>query len=1654
MELTLPKKRGRPRKRPLPEVENDGDEKLVLDFKKQERSRRPVALVGRYVLKEFSGNGTFLGKIVYYDTGMYRVEYEDGDYEDLESRELRNIMIDEIDFTDEQSRRRKKLDKRISSKRVKTVDVSHKNEVDKLGTSSRIELGDVFTAEDDRNVGDGDDDCNLSSNSDECEQVGTLSLDAESISIPPALQLPQSSGSIGIPEDYISHLLSVYGILRSFSITLFLYPFGLDDFVGAVNCNAPNTLLDAIHVALMLVLKRHLESLFTEGSELASKCLRCIDWSLLDNFTWPVYVLHYLTNMGYAKGPEWRWLFDGVLEKDYYSLSAGRKLLVLQILSDEVLDSKELRAEIDTREESEVGIDPDGVDSNLADDWPRRFHTHYSRTSTCYSRQVMELSTNHHDMKPPSNSASKSITFDETAVNDDGNGDECRLCGMDGTLLCCDGCPSAYHSRCIGLVKTYIPEGTWHCPECTVSKLGPTITPGTSLVGGEIFGVDPYGQLFLGTCNHLLVLKTSSNEKDCYRYYNQRDIVTVLQALNSSMQITALYLEICKAIIQYWDIPDSVFPFQQIKEACENEANEREAKQQHAKPLVSSTEEIQKNFDVVDTQNVSNSEVNSADAATTPSGQNMTKQSQRIEISVLGQPCVNELQKECSFANVDLAKWVTGAADLSSISNNQHCNSSTFNHSISNPSNSMLTVKLSSSAVYQHMGLGVCDRKLVGDCLYFGFLFKPQAYMNHYMHANFAASAAANLATLSAEEGQVADVAPRNPKKASSIISQQMKAFSSSSSRFFWPNSEKKFWEVPRERCGWCYCCQGPLSSRRGCLLNSAATMATKNAVKILSGLSPIRSGEGNLPGMATYILLIEESFHGLIGGPFLSENFRREWRKMLMEASSCIMLKTLLLKLEKDIYPVAFSGDWFKLVDDCLAEYSVTQGAACTNGTIQKRGPGRRSKKQSLVSEATEDECLEKSFCWWRGGKLSKILLAKAVLPCSMIKGAARQAGLRKIVGAYYADSFEAPRRSRQSQWRAAVEMSKNASQLALQVRYLDFHLRWNDLIRPELNLPDGKGPELEGSAFRNATVCDKKIYKNKIAYGVDFGMQKHLPSRVMKTIIDVEPGGGGNEKHWFYEAHIPLYLIKDYEERLSLSSSAEVPLNFLVKMRRMRFKAARMDIFSYLVYRRENVEKITCSSCRQDVLIRNVVRCSACQGYCHDGCVIFSKSSIGGQIDSSITCKRCHHAKSFVKKDTTESPTSPLLLQVRDQLKIKMVSEVPKIKISIPPSAPVKSKEEPRNSSSAAKTRNTSWGVIWNKKSVDDIGPDFRKKHILLRGNADMDSPGPVCKLCEKPYNPNLMYIRCPSCSKWYHADALEVNESRISEVIGFKCCKCRRIKSPDCPYANKIKNRVSKNHPSNLKQETGVLLDCDSGDMPESRGWEPTTPLISSEELSTQEVDPFLQFAASQVENIKDENLELDVNWVTASGPQKLPVRRHLKREPMGSSGISGGGFPQLNPPTTLEMDVPMTMDSGKSPSLAAWDISVNEDSLVFDDEGLNYEDMEFEPQTYFSFTELLGPDGDEQLDSDNMPGKWENWDAAVAQDGMCVSGDEVEYSISLDTFNDVSCQVCSCTDPAPSLNCEVCGLCIHSECSPWDESNFGGTSWRCGNCREWC
>lgn len=146
---------------------------------------------------------------------------------------------------------------------------------------------------------------------------------------------------------------------------------------------------------------------------------------------------------------------------------------------------------------------------------------------------------------------------------------------------------------------------------------------------------------------------------------------------------------------------------------------------------------------------------------------------------------------------------------------------------------------------------------------------------------------------------------------------------------------------------------------------------------------------------------------------------------------------------------------------------------------------------------------------------------------------------------------------------------------------------MRWSDLVRPEQNLPEGKSIETEASIFRNATICDKKVAENMTMYGITFGSQKHLPSRVMKNIIEIEKSQDGNDKFWFPETHVPLHLIREYEGIVSkdLLPLIEEPLNLLPKRRR---QLDLTDIMLYLEYKIDNKHIRTCCSCQVEVSLR----------------------------------------------------------------------------------------------------------------------------------------------------------------------------------------------------------------------------------------------------------------------------------------------------------------------------------------------------------------------------------------------------------------------------------------------------------------------------------
>ncbi|KAJ7947925.1 DDT domain-containing protein PTM [Quillaja saponaria] len=1663
MEPPVVRPRGRPRKR---RKEDDiANQKSGPEMKKQAVGTRSIALVGRYVLKEFEGSGIFLGKVVYYEYGLYRVNYEDGDSEDLESGEIRGILLSDNDFDHELSERRKKLDEYLQNNSSKITNGLKKGSVEKttgVDTGEAcllIEPNGGLSIEEDVQV-EGD----VDSSSDSCEgsKERNSEFDAETIPVPP-LQLPPSSGTLGVPEQYVPHLLAVYGFLRSFSICLFLSPFSLDDFVGSLNCGVSNTLLDAIHVSLMHMLRRHLETLLSEGSELASKCLRYSDWSLLDTLTWPVYVVQYLTVRGYAKGPEWKGFCDEIFNREYYSLRVGRKLLILQILCDDVLDSAELRTELDMREVSEVGVDYDTESILSPENRTRRVHPRYMKTSACKDREALKIIADSAKVKLPGNS--NISDFNDIQGNMeagvDRNGDECQLCGMDGTLLCCDGCPSAYHSRCIGVMKMFIPEGPWYCPECKTNMTCPRIARGTSLRGAETFGKDISGQIFLGTCDHLLVLKASTSGKYCVRYYNQNDIPKVLQVLYSSSHYTTIYSDICKEILQYWNFQEWLLSFSEVTPTNIDLSSTKEHAQLAGLSLAPSGKDNQK-LNKVEVENISattdvtNNDKMMSSLKTSSSATQMDLSAPESHGDTSTHEC-STMDIKLSERNIMAKAMSTGSVGHRSLIDRSSAVGLAKSTSIDSYStlahNTCLPVNLSSQTRGNHSSRKT-DNSLIDDFVYMGPSYKPQSYINYYMHGDFSASAAAKLAALSTEDSRISDFHVPD-------YFLQAKAFSLTASRFFWPSSEKKLVEVPRERCGWCLACKAPISSKKGCMLNHAALSATKGTLKILAGLGPVSNCEGHLSSIATYIIYMEETLHGLIVGPFLSASYRKQWHKQVEKVTTFNDIKPLLLELEENIRIIALSGDWVKLVDDWFVKPGVVQNVACSVGAPQKRGPsGKRNRKQTAIDEVMFDSDNEKSFSWWRGGKFSKILFQKAILPRYMIGKAARQGGLRKISGVSYTDGSEIPRRSRQLVWRASVEMSRNTSQLALQVRCLDFHLRWIDLLRPEQNVQDVKGLETEASAFRNAIIFDKKLMENQILYGVAFGSQKHLPSRVMKNII-VESGPDGKEKYWLSETRIPLYLIKEYEQSMERVPLAEEGFNVLSRLQRRWLKATRKDIFFYLTCKRDNLDMCSCSVCQLGVLIGNAVKCNACQGFCHKDCSISSTTSTNEEVEFLITCKQCYHANLLVQNETSNlSPTSPLLMQGPEHSSAT-VTKGPKPKCNQALKATRNQdtwsgrKQDASDSSLVAKSRRRpcSWGIIWRKKNNENTGIDFRLNNILLRGGSEEQQLKPVCLLCQKPYRPHLMYICCETCKNWYHADAVELEESKLFDVIGFKCCKCRRIKSPVCPYSE-LKQEGKKTRMRSLKQEhTG--LDSYAGTISEMKECEPATPMYPVEDVSRQDDDPLL-FSLSKVELITEP--KADIEWNSAPGPgKKLPVRRHVKREG-DDDFLSGSKHSYDNLPKHCVTDLSKHADNN-APN-AEDDSTLCCDSNALNDcDTVSYEFMEFEPHTYFSVTELLQADDSDQfngMDTSGDVSEYLDSSFSVPQKGVpqeCGAVSLHDKSGPANSVEDLQCWRCSEKKPTPDLSCNNCGLWIHSECSPWVESSIEEGRWSCGHCRKW-
>ena len=62
--------------------------------------------------------------------------------------------------------------------------------------------------------------------------------------------------------------------------------------------------------------------------------------------------------------------------------------------------------------------------------------------------------------------------------------------------------------------------------------------------------------------------------------------------------------------------------------------------------------------------------------------------------------------------------------------------------------------------------------------------------------------------------------------------------------------------------------------------------------------MQPSKNVEGSLASIATYVLFMEESLRGLTVGPFVTGNYRNQWRKLVEEATTLKEIKAFLLEV------------------------------------------------------------------------------------------------------------------------------------------------------------------------------------------------------------------------------------------------------------------------------------------------------------------------------------------------------------------------------------------------------------------------------------------------------------------------------------------------------------------------------------------------------------------------------------------------------------------------------------------------------------------------------------------------------------------------------------------------------------------------------------
>ncbi|XP_024027304.1 DDT domain-containing protein PTM isoform X2 [Morus notabilis] len=1224
--------------------------------------------------------------------------------------------------------------------------------------------------------------------------------------LPPKLQLPPSSQSLDLKDIPILDLFSVYACLRSFSTLLFLSPFELEEFVAAVKCKSPTSLFDNVHISILRTLRKHLEYLSNEGSESASDCLRSLNWNFLDVITWPMFMAEYFVIHGSELKPSFDLSSLKLFKADYYQQPASIKIEILRCLCDDLIEVEAIRSELNRRS---LAAEPD----------------------MSYERNL-----NHRVGKKRRASLGISggscLEEEDIDNNNDWNYDECCLCKMDGSLICCDGCPAAYHSSCVGIANEHLPEGDWYCPECAIARDKPWIKSRKSLRGAELLGIDPYGRLYFNSSGYLLVSDSYDTESPS-SYYHRDDLNMVIDVLKTS---DFFYGDILVAICKHWSNVSLNGTSSKINCLYSVSADMSMKGQSHVlsyPPVSLASAELcaVKNESVEERKMEENTKIEDSGL-----GSQILKSVNKLDaITVTGSSHVTS-EGSAEITQTQTQTWSGTDYDLTSIAKTQ-------NQSVIQ--GKLTTVDMRQEAIIESAGpenpsTCITTRKGNTSEVQYG-----NGYVNYYSFGQIASSIAEDLTRKSSDKIKQ-DVVILEEE----IISRQMRVILKKYSKFCWSSIKTFNVDVQKEKCGWCFSCRAATDDRE-CLFSMNVGPVREFPSSDDLSLQSKRNRKSHLTDIIYQILSIENRLRGLLLGPWLNPNHTKLWRKSALKASDIASVKHFLLTLESNLGRLALSADWLKHVDS-----DVSVGSASHIVTSSARGSLKNvigRKRPITESGPTLNTASGLGIFWWRGGRLSRKVFNWKVLPCSLVSKAARQGGCTKIPGILYPENSEYAKRSKYVAWQAAVETSTSAEQLAFQVRELDSHIKWDDIENthplPVLDKESRKSIRL----FKKVIVRRKSVQGGLVKYLLDFGKRRAIPDVVSKHGSMVEESSSERKKYWLDESYLPLHLLKNFEEKRIARKSTDNKSGKSVDYGSVMKRPQQKKGFAYLFSKAERSEYYQCGHCNKDVLIREAVSCQHCKGFFHKRHV---KKSAGAIIaECTYTCHRCQNgvrAKIDTKKGKTAKKggnvkskqskniqTDRRSSQLKSNKKVSTVGQkgqskknskaIPAVPLrrstrkakclSLPnklqnkkhrgrkKGKQVKAKkatqEKTKKGTSCRKKRtavsHSYWlnGLLLSRKPNDERVVLFRDKSFLAPPEQSSDTPNqPKCQLCDEAgYKSTLNYVACETCREWFHADAIGIHPENIDIVIGFRCHTCCERTPPVCLHSVTMQSDVSQ-------------------------------------------------------------------------------------------------------------------------------------------------------------------------------------------------------------------------------------------------------------------